>query len=214
MEKPINFIDIERKVFTTNYQDGLWDILIACLPLMFAVAPLLSEHWGDFWSSFVFLPIWGLVTLLIRWLRNSITLPRIGSFRPSAYRRRKLTRFNLASVILLSLSLFFGIVVVINFQLPGNPWGIALGGGLIWLMLFGCAAYFLDFNRLYLYGILMGIAPLVGEWLFQNYQVPHHGYPVTFSVVCAVIFLTGLTLLIQTWRLPVVQFNQAKEQTN
>jgi len=59
----------------------------------------------------------------------------------------------------------------------------------------------------YLYGILMGLTPLVGEWLFQNIQVPHHGYPVTFSIVCAVILLTSLALFIQTWQLPVVHLD-------
>ena len=29
---------------------------------------------------------------------------------------------------------------------------------------FSLAAYFLDYPRLYIYGLLLGIAPFVGEW--------------------------------------------------
>ena len=45
----------ERKLFSMIFDDGLLDIMISAFLLMFAIAPLLSETMGDFWSSAVFL---------------------------------------------------------------------------------------------------------------------------------------------------------------
>jgi hypothetical protein len=72
--------------------------------------------------------------------------------------------------------------------------------GLILLVGFSLAAYLLDFRRLYLYGLLVWLAPLVGEWLYTNYQVPHHGFPITFGLVAAIMILTGLVLFVRLLR--------------
>jgi hypothetical protein len=57
---------------------------------------------------------------------------------------------------------------------------------------FSLAGYFLDVTRFYVYGILWAGGFVVGEWLYQNYGFIHHGYPVVFSTLAAVIFLTGV----------------------
>jgi hypothetical protein len=62
----------------------------------------------------------------------------------------------------------------------------------IWLI-----AYFLDFHRLYVYGLLAGISPLIGEWLWSRGLAPHHGWPITFGVSSAVMILVGLVVFIR-----------------
>ena len=81
MNDAISLKQIEKKAFKSAHSDGLWDILLGCFVLMFAVAPLLSERLGDFWSSAVFLPFWGLVYFAVRFLRTSVVAPRVGTFR-------------------------------------------------------------------------------------------------------------------------------------
>ena len=82
----------EREVFRASFEDGLIDIGIAAFTLMFAVAPLLSETLGDFWSSFVFLPFYGLLYILLRWVRKQFVLPKMGSVVFGAERVAKLRR--------------------------------------------------------------------------------------------------------------------------
>ena len=48
-------------------------------------------------------------------------------------------------------------------SVPGQMFSLIFGIGL--LIGFSSAAYFLDFGRLYVYGLLVGLSPLVGEWL-------------------------------------------------
>lgn len=58
MSQQISLKEAERKAFRSKYNDGLWDILLGCFFLMFAVAPYLSPTLGDFWSSVAFVPFW------------------------------------------------------------------------------------------------------------------------------------------------------------
>ena len=36
----------------------------------------------------------------------------------------------------------------------------------------------------------------MGEWLYQNYGFSHHGYPVVFGTLSALIFLIGVYKLV------------------
>lgn len=66
MSQPFSMKEAERKVFRTVANDRLWGLLLGSFFLMFAIAPLLSVHIGDFWSSAVFLPVWGALYLVIQ----------------------------------------------------------------------------------------------------------------------------------------------------
>ena len=70
---------VDRKIFTSYFQDGLLDIFLAAFVLMFAVGPFLSGPLGDFWGTVIFLPFFGLVYLILRYIRKRVVSPRIGS---------------------------------------------------------------------------------------------------------------------------------------
>jgi len=52
-----------------------------------AVAPPAQREPGDFWSSVVFLPFWGLVYLAVRLLRTRVVAPRVGPSNSGARAR-------------------------------------------------------------------------------------------------------------------------------
>lgn len=199
MSQPISLKEAERKAYRAVTDDGLWDVLLGCFVLLFALAPLLSESLGDFWSSMIFLPFWGLVYGAITLLRRNVVAPRVGraTLRPSRRARLdKLTRLLLAINVLV---LAGGVVVALNAaRVPGLVAAALLGMGL--LIAFTLAAYLLDFPRFFIYGLLLGLSPLVGEWLFVNGYASHHGYPVTFGVTAAVMILTGLVVFLRLVR--------------
>ena len=68
---------------------------------------------------------------------------------------------------------------------------------LIILIGFSVTAYFLDFAGLYLYGVLIALAPLIGEALYVYLGVPHHGYPITFGLTAGLLILVGLVKLVK-----------------
>jgi hypothetical protein len=199
MSQSISLRDAERKVFHTAVNDGLWDIFLGCFFLMFAITPFLSERLGDFWSSVIFLPFWGLVYLAIRFVRKHVITPRLGSVKFGASRNAILMRFNLVMLVVNLLALVLGLVAAsLTSRIPGQATSIALG--LVLLAAFSFAAYFLGIGRLYIYALLLGLAPPIGEWLWVNHLTSHHGYPVTFGVISGIMILTGIMLLLRLLR--------------
>ena len=194
MSKEINLKEADRKIFTASFDDGLLDIFLASFVLMFAVAPFLSVYLGDFWSSFVFLPFWGIVYLVLRWLRVHVVIPRTGSVKFGSLRKKKLTAFTIVMLVLNTIFLILGMVA---FTFPGESgWRFILPFGAMVLILFSLGGYFLGLTRLYVYGLMLALAPVVGEWLYQKFGASHHGYPVTYGLSAAIIFLIGLVKFI------------------
>ena len=198
MSQPRSLQEAEREVFRTVYQDGLWDLFLGCFMLLFALAPLLSVRLGDFWSSAVFLPFWGLVVLGIWLVRKHVIAPRVGVVKFGQARQRKLRKFSLVMLAVNVVALVLGVIVAWRSPVPGLPVPIVFG--LILLAGFSLAAYFLDFSRLYVYGLLVGLAPIVGEWLYTNHKVSHHGLPITFGIVSGIMILTGLVIFVRLLR--------------
>lgn len=207
MEEAISLKGIEKKAFKTIHGDGLWDILLGCFVLMFAVAPLLSARLGDFWSSAVFLPFWGLVYLAIRLLRTHVVAPRVGTFKLGHARKAKLRKFSIVMLVANVIALVLGIIAAKN---VGSVSGRAVVPftGLIFLVGCSVAAGLLDLPRLYVYGLLIGFSPIVGEWLWMNRMASHHGFPVTFGFTAAVMIVVGLVLFIRIVRVAPVSAHE------
>lgn len=209
MQTPISLKAAERQAFQASFADGLWDVFIGSLTLVFALAPILSEILGDFWSSFIFLPFWGLVYLSIWLVRKHVLASRLGTVSFGKTRRAKMRKFSLVMVVINALTLLLGILVVLNFrQIPG--FGLAGLFGLLLLAGLSAAAWLLEFPRLYVYGLLLFVAPLVGEWLHSYHGFTHHGYPVVFGIAAGSMILTGLVIFIRVLRNhPVVDAGEA-----
>ena len=176
MSTKISLKEAEKKAFRTVHQDGLWDIFIGCVFIMFALAPFLSADLGDFWSSAVFLPFWLLVYLVIVYIRKVVVSPRIGQVQFNRMRRMKLVRFNLVLLVINLIAFGAGLIAALS----GDRSSI-ISFELLSLIIFSIMAYVFDYPRLYVYGLLVAGSPLVGEWLYQTFQVSHHGMPITFG---------------------------------
>ena len=165
---------------------------------MFAVGPIttkylnpyLGDFWGDLWGTLFFLPFWGILYLILYRIHMRFISPRMGVVKYGPARRRKLSLF---SGILLVLNIIFLILGIVAFQNPEKPgWMITLPFSVMLLVGFSIAGYFLNLDRLYVYGIMLAAAPLVGEYLYQTYGVMHHGYPITFGISALIFFVIGV----------------------
>ena len=199
MSQQISLRDAERKAFRATYNDGLWDIFLGCFFLMFAIAPYLSTRLGDFWSSAVFLPFWALVYLAIWLIRKYVITPRIGIVKFGQVRIAKLAKFTVVMLVVNIVALILGLVAALSFgSVPGQT--ISIIFGMILLMGLSIAAYLLDFNRLYVYGLLAGLSPLVGEWLWAHGYATHHGFPITFGASTGIMILVGAVVFVRLLR--------------
>jgi MFS family permease len=208
MTEKLDLKNAERKVFRAASHDGLWDIVIAGFALEFAVAPLLSPALGDFWSSAIFVPFLIILLLVIWFVRKYVVKPRTGIVKFGKQRIGRLKKFTLVMLIVNVLALILGFIAAFYFHaLSGQM--IAIIFGLILLVGFSIAAYFLDYPRLYVYGLLVGIAPFVGEWLYSNHGASHHGFPITFGFISGVTFLAGVITFVRFLRKNPVETSTA-----
>jgi hypothetical protein len=199
MSQQISLKEAERKVFRATYNDGLWDIFLGCFFLIFVIAPFLSPSLGDFWSSVVFLPFWGLVFLIIWLIRKYVVTPRVGFVKFGRARKTRLVKFTVVMLVINIMAFILGLIAAMNFgRIPGQMFSIIFG--LILLVGFSIAAYFLDFGRLYIYGLFVGVSPLVGEWLWTQGYATHHGFPITFGTSSGIMILFGLVIFVRLLR--------------
>jgi hypothetical protein len=193
MSSQISLKEAERKAFRTKVDDGLWDILVGSYFLLFLVAIYLSPSLGDFWSSAVIIPIWGLIYLVIWLIRKYIITPRMGVVKFGHMRKTRLMKFTIMMVVFNVIALILGIIAAINFaKLPGQVMSIMFG--MLLLIAFSLAAYFLDLSRFYIYGLLVGLSPLIGEWLWSHGYASHHGFPITFGITAGIMIIIGLII--------------------
>jgi hypothetical protein len=122
--------------------------------------------------------------------------PRVGVVKFGHARNSKLMKFTMMMLVLNVIAFILGLVAAVSFgYAPGQIYSVAMG--MILLFGFSIAAYFLDFSRLYLYGLLVGLSPLVGEWLWLHGYAAHHGFPLTFGVASGSMILAGLTVFVR-----------------
>jgi len=182
---------LERKTFRAASDTGLWDLLLASIFAMFAIAPFLSPRLGDFWSSAVFLPFFGLVYLIIRVVHTRVVLPRVGFVEYGKERRarlQRLTRIMLAgNVVALAVGIY-----MLTRPNAGQGYLPVVAFSLILLLGFSLGAFYLNVPRLFFYGALAAVAPAVGEALFRRGFASHHGFPITFGLVSMIIVVCGL----------------------
>ncbi len=199
MTPQISLKDLEKSVFKQSIQDGIIDIQIGAFTLIFAIAPLLSSSLGDFWSSMIFLPFWGLLFLGLRIVRNKMIQPRISKIEFGSYRKKRLSRLNLGILAFNLLALILGVLSFYQVSdLPG--WIHTARLSIVLLVGFSLAGYLLEFTRLFIYGFLAAAAPMIGEYLYQNFSFSHHGFPVTFGVLSSIFIITGIIILIQIFQ--------------
>jgi hypothetical protein len=196
MEQKIDLKQLESRVWTSFFEDGLGDIFLGCVILMLATAPLLTRlGWGDFWSSAVFIPFWIIMYLFLVFLRKKVVIPRIGMVSFGQARKRRMVKFNILMLVVLSVGLILGVISFRGSSTQG--WVHSLRFIAIVLICSGLAGYFLGLVRLYIYGLLVAASFPIGEWLFSNFGVPHHGFPVTFGITSGVMILTGVILFLR-----------------
>ena len=211
MQASVSLKSVERTIFQSSFADGLWDVFLGLFPLQFAIVPIMSERLGDFWSSFFFLPIWLSVYAVILLVRKNVVVPRLGKVAYGKIRQAKLRNFTVVMLFVNVLAMILGITVYIfagNLTADRLSYLPSLVFGLVMLLALSTAGKVLDFPRLYLYGLLLGIAMPVGEWLFQNNGAVHHGYPIAFGFVAGFMIILGLILFVRFLRSnPVIETN-------
>ena len=203
MSPNINLKELERKAWTSYFQDGLWDIYLGLLLLAMAIGALLSDIGvPGAWHMTIYGTLMVLSMLVLWASKKFITVPRMGRVKFGPKRKAKL---NWVRVVLLLSVLVEAGVFVAGLAMRGNrleQLSVAFFFPAAWvvnaIVVFSLGAYFLDFNRLYLIGVLYAL-PVPLDILFHKFA----SMDLTFfaiGVPAIVILIVGLVMLVRFLR--------------
>jgi hypothetical protein len=193
---------LERSTFLATADTGLWDIFLASLLAMFAIAPHLSVHLGDFWSAAVFLPVYALLLWGIHLVKTRVIQPRIGIVEYGRPRQKRLKSLGVIMLVVNVVALVLGLVAA--YWLPMEQGAIVpLFLSMIFLLGFSTAAFYLGVPRVFFYGLMVAAAPPIGEFLFLRGYATHHGFPIAFGSCAVVILIAGIIRFVRFLPPPV-----------
>lgn len=186
MIEDINLKEIQRKVYMSFFQDGLWDIFLGLFLLGWGLAILTDiAYLPGITFIGLYFGIWGV--------KKRLTYPRIGYARFSETSRRRIT----ARVLILGVVvLLVGVMVAVLWGIDRRPQWLADYFSLIFngiLAAVVCVvAYWARINRFYLYAVLIFLGGVFNLWLGVRWEFGFIGAGcviVLIGVVVLIIFL-------------------------
>jgi hypothetical protein len=195
----IDLKEIEKRTWRSTFEDGILDIyfgiLILGLGVGMSISSLLPNH-ADMLVPFFFIGI-GLAFFLPA--KKFITKPRLGVVKFGLKRKgRKLKTLIVLSVNLIILLILYIIRFTnpeLNLEFPGYLDGLILG--LLFITAPVCfTAYFIQYPRFYLYGILVGISFFLSD-LFSIFIPEPFDTLIVFSLISSIIIIMGIMYLVK-----------------
>ena len=159
MNAPLNLKDLERKAFRSFYQDGIWDIFFGLMMFAMYTFTLFDnlENKALRILGMLFLEIFAMFFLIYG--KKLITAPRLGEVKFGRQRTKKLGKIilvNLFSLIVLAAFAFLKNSQPELFNIENSELYSSVGMGVWIAFITSVMAYFLDFDRLYIYALIYG----------------------------------------------------------
>jgi len=152
MTETIDLKAIERKAWASYFEDGLLDIFLGAMLLIGGIRSITDYAW----YTLLIVPL----ILVLPLGKRLITTPRLGhvKFGPA----RKLKQTKVIAVLTISVLATFALLMLpkSGFALPAKMLISPIMAGWI-AVVFGIIAYYLDFTRLFTYGLLFAISEVL-----------------------------------------------------
>ena len=188
--------EINRRLMLSIHQDGLLDVLAGLIIATFGIIPLLDDTgMNPGVRQVIFLSCYLLEVVSIMWLKRVVTLPRTGLVNLS---RRTTSRISLILLgINLVIFLFFLGSYLFDWPLKERfgSFQLSIPLGLIWLILLSSVGALLRAMRFSLYGVVVLVILILGEFLWSKGILQNHGIPLASFLSGGCIALSGSILL-------------------
>lgn len=207
MTTDVNLKEIEKKVFSSYFHDGLWDIYGAFLLLGFGFT--MFSGW-DYLMAVV-----AAVAVVLLLIRPRIIRPRLGRVKFSPERQVKTKRAKLIAVTTLTCTMLLGIVFFILFYTNNMPewldiwmakYFFAAFGG-IQALFIAIAAYVVGVWRYYIYAALIFVSYVI-TGILRPYDMEY----IPILVAGSIILISGAAILVRFLRkypLPIEEMDSA-----
>ena len=153
MSLKLNLKEIEKKVWQLNFQDGITDITIALVLIITTICQIFNELRFSLYLLYIVPVLFSTIA------KKHITSPRIGLVKFSKNRNKKRHLLSLTITAFLFVMLIFTITGSLNILQPATP--VILG--FIILTICSVIAFVLNYNRMYIYGILITFSFTLSE---------------------------------------------------
>ncbi|NHJ22932.1 MAG: hypothetical protein EAX89_00035 [Candidatus Lokiarchaeota archaeon] len=193
----IDLKELERKAWRSTFNDGLFDIYIGIMFFGISVGYLLGELFTIVYNYLFLFLILGIAILILTIGKRKITIPRMGfvKFGKTRKMRKKRILFVLLINVIILLIIYFITEPSSGFLKLDPPFN-SLILGLFMIVPLCAIAYFLQFRRLYFYGIFMGLTPFLTD-VFEVFMSNIAAIILVFTIIDGFIIFTGFVFLIK-----------------
>jgi len=203
----------ERKIFQLAiFQDGIWDMQIGGMIMLFSFYPITRRLLGPSWNAFLFLGLLAVWLLIGATLKRTLSNPRMGLVKYGKKQKSKLRTMQLIifGIFLASTALAISLILK-TFQEPNwganvPQWFQALAMdivfGLVIVAIFSLVSAVYKMWRPFIYGLLYA-SSLVATAALTIYQGSEFQYP--FAIAGGIILAIGIGLLlrfVRTYQIP------------
>ncbi len=199
MTENVDLKKIEKNILKTGHQHGFFDMLIGFMVMGMAFGPFFRESLPSPYKYF----LWPLILIIIAELLLFIILkyiiqPRTGIVKPGPSIKSMRRKLFIVISIQFVIQLIFIVILII-----GNGSGMHVEGilfilivGLFIIPIFGIIAYLMKYSRLYLIGMLIWLAILINELLYDPlaYEIR---WLISYGIMGGIIFSIGLVIFIR-----------------
>ena len=195
MTENIDMKELEKKAWTSYFQDGLFDIVIGMIMLVAVLSSTLDAIGvSDEVRISIYIPLMVIVPPVFFVLgKRYITLPRLGVARFGAHRKAR-NRIMIAGLV--SVQLVLLAILILQVYGVGLGWLGFIIVTLNILAAFCLIAYLLDYRRMYVIGILVAASEPMTVVLRRYSDTVYRGF-IAYGIPAIIIMAMGLIVLHQ-----------------
>ena len=203
----------ERKIFRLSiFQDGIWDMQIGGMIVLFSFYPVTRRLLGPGWNAFLILGLLAILLIIGATLKRTISTPRMGLVKFGQNQKSKLRTMQLIIFTIFLASSALAIALIFK-AFQGPNWGanapewlqqldMDIVFGLVVVAIFSLVSGVFRMWRPFIYGLLLG-SGLVASGALTVYQGPEFQYP--FAIAGGIILVIGLGIFlrfVRTYQIP------------
>ncbi len=204
MSEAINLRDVQKRtVQLSEFEDGLWDLLVGSIFMVLAFYPITRELLGPTWNMALVLFLLAFLVVGHLVARRFISGPRMGYVQPRRTPQMRLLLVVTVVMFLLTLGL-----VLLTLLSPGwlssgseslTP-SLVRSYGVEWIVvfvmgvIFSVMGYRFGVARLFFYGWMLGLANLASVYMAHT---AGWAFPVPAAIAAGIILVIGFTLLLR-----------------
>jgi uncharacterized membrane protein (UPF0136 family) len=190
----MNLKEVEKKIFASYFNDGLWDVYAGLLLLGFGLGIITGQT--------MVLIGFILLALIPPFVRKPLVMSRLGNVRFSPERQQRTIRYKVLAWVVGSIALLVGVVLAGLYSVGSMPAGfdawmrdyffVFIGGMLA--LIAGLTGYIINVSRFYLYALVV-FGTFVAAALLRPNDL--EGIPITAGgglilLIGAIIFIRFL----------------------